>query len=343
MATMLDVSRKAGVSKSTVSRVLNGTAKISQATRDAVFKAIEELNYRPNVLAQTLSRKASNTIGLIIPRGASASYALATLIEQAQELVDQQGKFLAIAQVSDQPNGGVDTIRSMLDRRCDAILYYNNSFFDHYNIKGSELSELIDELPIPLVVVNCHLEKHPHHCIWVDHTRTGYIQTKYLIEQGHTRIAYLSGPLTQRTAQLRLQGYQNALQEAGIQLDPLLVVEGDRHCPGGYSACNQLLERTRDFTALACFNDLSVIGAMKALTEHQINMPEDVSLIGVDNDSVDDYLVPAVTSVALPLDQLVGQSIELLFAHINGADAPSFEPADFAGELVIRQSVRALK
>jgi LacI family asc operon transcriptional repressor len=343
MATMLDVSRKAGVSKSTVSRVLNGTAKISQATRDAVFKAIEELNYRPNVLAQTLSRKASNTIGLIIPRGASASYALATLIEQAQEMVDQQGKFLAIAQVNDQPNGGVDTIRAMLDRRCDAILYYNNSFFDHYNIKGGELSALIDELPIPLVVVNCHLEKHPHHCIWVDHTQTGYIQTKYLIEQGHTRIAYIAGPLTQRTAQLRLQGYQNALREAGIALDPLLLVEGDRQCSGGYSACCQLLQRTRDFTALACFNDQTVIGAMKALNEHQVRMPDEVSLIGVDNDNVDDYLVPSITTVALPLHQLVDHSIKLLFAHLNGTETPSFNPADFSGELVIRQSVRALK
>lgn len=140
MATMLDVSRKAGVSKSTVSRVLNGTAKISEATRQAVCKAIEELNYRPNVLAQSLSKQETNTIGLVIPRGSNTSQYLGLLIEVCQELADKAGKFLMITQVNDQLDGGIRAIRSLVDRRCDAVLYYNNSFFDHYNIEGDELS-----------------------------------------------------------------------------------------------------------------------------------------------------------------------------------------------------------
>lgn len=342
MATMLDVSRKAGVSKSTVSRVLNGTAKISQTTRDAVFKAIEELNYRPNVLAQTLSKKASNTIGLIIPRGASASNSLASLIEQTQELVDQQGKFLSITQVNDQPNGGVDTIRAMCDRRCDAILYYNNSFFDHYNIKGSELSDLIDELPVPLVVVNCHLERHPHHCVWIDHVKTGYMQAQYLLNHGHRKIAYIAAPLSQRTGQLRLQGFQMALKDAGVNMNPLLLAEGDRNCSGGYSACHELLSRAEPFTAIACFNDQTVIGAMKALQEHGVRIPDDVSLIGIDNDSVADYLCPGITTVALPLHHLIDHSLQRLFALLHHTDLPVFDPAEFSGEIIERQSVRQL-
>ena len=250
MATMLDVSRKAGVSKSTVSRVLNGTAKISEATKQAVFQAIEELNYRPNVLAQSLSKQETNTIGLVIPRGSNTSQYLALLIEICQELADKAGKFLMITQVNDQPDGGVKAIRSLVDRRCDAVLYYNNSFFDHYNIRGDELSDLIDELPVPLVVMNCYLPRHPQNCVWFDHSQGARLPVEYLLAQGHKRIAYIAGPLNQRTAQLRLQGYQAALATAGIAFDPLLVAEGDRYYHGGYSACNQLLQRKTEFTAL---------------------------------------------------------------------------------------------
>ncbi len=339
MATMLDVSRKAGVSKSTVSRVLNGTAKISEATREAVFKAIEELNYRPNVLAQSLSKQETNTIGLVIPRGSNTSQYLGLLIEICQELADKAGKFLMITQVNDQPDGGVRAIRSLVDRRCDAVLYYNNSFFDHYNIQGDELSDLIDELPVPLVVMNCHLPRHPQNCVWFDHSQGARLPVEHLLAQGHKRIAYIAGPLNQRTAQLRLQGYQAALTNAGIVFDPLLVAEGDRYYHGGYSACNQLLQRRAEFTALCCFNDLSAIGALKALQEHGISVPQQVSLVGFDNEAVLDYLSPSLSSVQLPAHAFVTHAMTLLLDKLTGTETPMPDESIFIGDLVIRGSV----
>ena len=342
MATMLDVSRRAGVSKSTVSRVLNGTAKISEATREAVFKAIEELNYRPNVLAQSLSKQETNTIGLVIPRGSNTSQYLNLLIELCQELADKAGKFLMITQVNDQPDGGIRAIRALVDRRCDAVLYYNNSFFDHYNIRGDELSDLIDELPVPLIVMNCHLPRHPEHCVWFDHSLSAKMPVDFLLAQGHKRIAYIAGPLNQRTAQLRLQGYQQALENAGIALDPLLLAEGDRMFSGGYSACNQLLHRKVDFTAICCFNDATAVGALKALQELGVSVPEEVSLFGFDNEAVLDYLHPSVSSVVLPAHNFVAYAMNLLLAHLNQTELPTVDQNSFAGELVIRSSVRSL-
>lgn len=341
MATMLDVSRKAGVSKSTVSRVLNGTAKISEATRQAVFKAIEELNYRPNVLAQSLSKQETNTIGLVIPRGANISQYLAMLIDQCQELVDRAGKFLMMTQVIDQPSGGIRAIRSLVDRRCDAVLYYNNSFLDHYN-KGDELSDLIDELPVPLVVMNCYLPRHPTHCVWFDHAKNARLPVEYLLAQGHKRIAYISGPLNQLTAQQRLQGYQQALSDAGIALDPLLLAEGDRQFSGGYSACHQLLQRKSAFTAICCFNDNTAIGALKALQEAGIAVPDDVSLFGLDDEGILDYLIPGISSVSLPANELVSHAFELLMAHLNHTELPQIDENIFSGELTVRGSVKAL-
>jgi len=342
MATMLDVSRKAGVSKSTVSRVLNGTAKISDATREAVFKAIAELNYRPNVLAQSLSKQETNTIGLVIPRGANTSQYLALLIEICQEQANKAGKFLMITQVNDQPDGGITAIRALADRRCDAVLYYNNSFLDHYNLQGDELSDLIDELPIPLVVMNCHLPRHPEHCVWFDHSLSARMPVDFLLAQGHTRIAYIAGPLNQRTSQLRLQGYQRALADAGIPLDPLLLAEGDRMFSGGYSGCHQLLHRKVDLTAICCFNDLTAVGALKALQELGVAIPQEVSLFGFDNETMLDYLHPSISSVSLPAHNFVSSAFSLLMAHLNQTELPSFDENSFAGELVVRASVRSL-
>lgn len=342
MATMLDVSRKAGVSKSTVSRVLNGTAKISEATRQAVFQAIEELNYRPNVLAQALSKQETNTIGLVIPRGSNTSNYLGLLIEICQELADKAGKFLMITQVNDEQDGGINSIRSLVDRRCDAVLYYNNSFYDQYNMNGDKLSDLIDELPVPLVVMNCYLPRHPHHCVWYDHAFGARMPVDYLIQQGHTKIAYIAGPLEQRTAQLRLQGYENALKDAGIAIDPLLIVEGDRYYSGGFSACNQLLQRKVEFTAMCCFNDLTAIGALHALQEHKIAVPEQVSLIGFDNDAVLDYLTPTISSVQLSAHAFVTHAMNLLLSKLNETDIPIPEASSFTGDLILRQSVQAV-
>jgi LacI family asc operon transcriptional repressor len=341
MATMQDVSRRAGVAISTVSRVLNGTAKISQATREAVFQAVDELNYRPNVLAQSLSKQQTNTIGLVIPRGAASSHYLSQLIEKCQEMADKAGKFLLISQASDHPDGGILSIRALVDRRCDAVLYYQNSFFENY-LNEEMLSDLIDEFKVPLVVMNSKLPKHPDHCVWLDNVKSASLPVEYLIKHGHQRIAYISGPLNQQSSKARLRGYQQALNKHAIALEPLLLIEGQRSHQGGYEACQQLLQRNRDFTALCCFNDEMAIGALKAIREAGLSVPEDICLFGLDNIGILDFLEPPISSVSQPTHDFVERAVELLLAHINNSPLPDSKDNCFCGELIIRQSVRDL-
>ncbi|WP_019615422.1 LacI family DNA-binding transcriptional regulator [Psychromonas ossibalaenae] len=342
MATMQDVSRRAGVAVSTVSRVLNGTAKISQATKDAVFKAVEELNYRPNVLAQSLSRQQTNTIGLVIPRGAAVSQYLSQLIEKCQETADQSGKFLLISQAFNQPDGAVQSIRALVDRRCDAVLYYHNSFFDQSNINEDILSDLIDEFQVPLVVMNRQLPKHPNHSVWLDNVKNASLPVEYLIKQGHQRIAYIAAPLNQKTSQERLQGYQQVLAEYGLEVDPLLIRQAVRSYQGGYQACRELIQSNTDFTALCCFNDQMAIGALKALHEAGLSVPEDVSLFGLDNEEILDFFEPGISSVSQPVHEFVAHSMRLLLAHLNNSPLTDSRQNTFSGELVLRGSVRSL-
>tara|TARA_R110001583_G_scaffold157548_1_gene309493 strand:- start:14017 stop:15042 length:1026 start_codon:yes stop_codon:yes gene_type:complete len=341
MATMLDVSRKAGVAVSTVSRVLNGTAKISQATRDAVFKAVEELNYRPNVIAQSLSKQQTNTIGLVIPRGVKNSQYLSQLIEECQKMADKNGKFLLISQSDDQPDGAIRSILALVDRRCDAILYCHSSFFEQ-NVTADILSNLIDKITVPLVVMNCQLPRHPNHCVWLDNEKSASLPVEYLLEQGHKRIAYIAGPLHQHTSKSRLLGYQQALHKYNIELDPLLLTEAERGFQGGYLACQQLLQRTTDFTAICCFNDQMAIGAVKALHESGLSIPQDISLFGLDNEDILEFFEPSICSVSRPTHKFVLCAVELLMAHLNNLHFATSKDRCFYGELKIRKSVRTV-
>lgn len=341
MATMQDVSRKAGVAISTVSRVLNGTAKISEATREAVFKAVDELNYRPNVLAQSLSKQQTNTIGLVIPRGAAISQYLSQLIEKCQEMADKSGKFLLISQASDRPDGGMQSIRALVDRRCDAVLYYQNSFFENH-LNEDILSELIEEFNVPLVVMNCKLPKHPNHCVWLDNSKIASLPVEYLLKHGHKRIAYISGPLIQNTPKARLLGYQQALAKYHVTLDPLLLIEAQRSHQGGYEACKQLLQRGVDFSAICCFNDEITIGVIKAIHEAGLSIPEDISIFGLDNIDILDYFEPSLSSVSQSTHDFVDRANQLLLAHLNNLPLPDSKGNSFSGELVLRQTVRSL-
>ncbi|WP_456297065.1 LacI family transcriptional regulator [Vibrio sp. AK197] len=342
MATIQDVARRVGVSKSTVSKVLNGTGRVSDATKKAVHDAVKALDYRPNLLAQSLTKQTTDTIGLIIPRGYNMSQYITRLINMAQELANQAGKFLMITQVDGNDiESGIQSIHKLVDRRCDGILYYKSSQIENTDVVA-RLESVIDDLPIPLVVLNAHLPNKPDHCVWFDHTATARLAVDYLISQGHQRIGYITGQLNLQTSRARLQGYQQACLESGAEVNPYLIIESANcHYSGGYESCKQLIQRQEPFTALCCFNDAMAIGAMKALREHGIDVPKQVSVFGLDNDDVDDFIDPPLSSIAMPVDEVISNAAHLLFEHMK-TNEPESNTRSLVGELVIRDSVQAL-
>lgn len=343
MATILDVSRRAGVSKTTVSRVMNGKGRISQATRDAVFKAIADLDYRPNVLAQSLSNQTTNSIGLIIPSGYHRSQYIMGLMDLAHTMATQANKFLIVTQTdANNTDSGIRTIKELVDRRCDGILYYKTSHIekDDNDIK---LAQLIDELPIPLVVLNHQLPTKPDNYVWFDQVNSGRLAIDKLIALGHRKIAYLCGPLHINTARQRFMGYQQALKAHGIPFDPLLVVEAAPFLEGGHHACEQLLQRQVPFTAIACYNDAIAVGTLKALTNKGISVPDDVSLFGFDNEDISSYTQPAISSVELPVHNMVQHACDMLFYQIEHKAPPETPFTDLQAKIVLRESVKILK
>lgn len=329
MITMLDVSIRAGVSKATVSRVLNGTGQVKKSTRDAVFKAMDELGYRPNFLAQSLANKSSNSIGLVVSNFDGPYFG--RLLRQAAKLIEASGKHLIVTDGHDTPEDELQAVQLLADRRCDAIILYTRFMSE------SALMTLLDSLPVPVMIINRDLPQARERCVFFEQQLAAFKVVDYLIRQGHRDIACITGPIDTPTALARLAGYRQALEHHHIDLLDALVTYGDSSVPGGYHSCNALLQTGAPFSALFASNDDMAIGAMKALNQAGKRLPQDVSLFGFDDEPSAAYLQPALSTVYLPIDAMIEAAITQAFRLINGESVQPLTP--FTGELKLRESV----
>jgi len=328
MATMVDVCRLAGVSKATVSRVLNNTGPVKESTRQAVFDAIQELSYRPNGLAQALASHRSDTIGLILSNFTGSYFG--TLLRQATRSVDAAGKQLIVTDGHDDPKREQDAVNMLMDRRCDAIVLYSRYMPD------DQLVQLIRDLPVPLIAMNRYLPEVPDHATVLAQVSAARMATEYLTNLGHRRIACITRPVHQPTSQLRLRGYREALAARGVEVDEAMIEEGTNTVSSGYDACKKLLDRV-NFSALVCFTDYMAEGAYRALAEKGLRIPDDVSVFGFDDDPVAAFMVPALSTVHVPIEEMTRKTFEQAIDLAAGKVVAPLVP--FVGRLVLRESV----
>ncbi|MFP1868434.1 LacI family DNA-binding transcriptional regulator [Lonsdalea quercina] len=330
MKTMLDVARRAGVSKATVSRVLNGTGQVKASTRESVFKAMTELGYRPNFLARSLANRSSNSIGLVVSHFDGPYFG--RLLRQAAEVTERSGKHLIVTDGHDTPEDERQSVELLADRRCDAIILYTR------HMSEQELMTLLAESSVPIVVINRDLPQRRDRSVVFEQQSAAFQVVDYLITQGHREIACITGPMTTPTSQARLSGYKAALRHHHLTIDPQRIVHGDSSVESGYVAAHALLARGVVFSALFSSNDDMCIGAMKAFNEAGKTLPEDLSLFGFDDEPNAAYLSPSLSTVYLPIEEMMGAAIEQALRLISGEEATPLTP--FTGVLKIRDSVR---
>lgn len=328
MITMLDVSRQAGVSKATVSRVLNNTGQVKESTRVAVFKAVEELGYRPNLLAQALANQTSNTIGLVISNFDGPYFG--RLLRQAAQLIEASGKHMIVTDGHDTPEGELEAVRLLIDRRCDAIILYTRF------MEEPALMQLISQHPA-LMVINRDLPQARERCVVFEQQQAACEVVNYLIARGHQYIACITAPINTPTGQSRLAGYREALEQNNIVYRDDFIAFSDSSIAGGYHACRELLEKNPSFTALFACNDDMAIGALRALHQAGKRVPDDVSLFGFDDEPSAEYLQPSLSTVYLPIDKMISTAIQQALRLSNGEIVEPVEP--FVGELKVRESV----
>lgn len=329
MTTMLDVSIRAGVSKATVSRVLNGTGQVKESTRQQVFKAMEELGYRPNFLARSLANRTSNSIGLIV--STFDGFYFGRLLQQASRQTEVWGKQLIVADGHDEPEREKQAVQMLADRQCDAIVLYTRFMSEE------TIMSLIDSIPMPLVVINRDVSQARDRCVFFEQQDAAFQAVEYLISQGHRDIACLTVPIHTPTGKARLEGYRSALEKHGIAWDPAKVKYGDAGMTCGFEKCNELLTERVPFSALFACNDDMALGASKALHQAGLRIPQDISLFGFDDAPSAKWLEPGLSTVYLPIDNMIVTAIDQAIKLANGEPIETIPP--FTGTLVLRDTV----
>lgn len=331
MTTMLEVAKRAGVSKATVSRVLSGNGYVSQETKDRVFQAIEESGYRPNLLARSLAAKSTQTLGLVVTNTLYHGVYFSELLFHTARMAEDKGRQLLLADGKHSAEEERQAIQYLLDLRCDAVMIYPRF------LSVDDIDEIIDAHAQPIMVLNRRLRKNTSHCVWCDQKQTSFNAVTQLIRAGHTEIAFISGSMDSPTGVERLSGYKDALAQHGIPLNNDLIVKGKWTPACGAEGVRTLLLRKVNFTVLVASNDDMAIGAMKQLDEQGINVPAQVSVIGFDDIALAPYTIPALASVKIPVTEMVQETIGRLIFMLDGG---SFTPAkNFTGELIPRASL----
>ncbi|MBN7825214.1 LacI family DNA-binding transcriptional regulator [Bowmanella dokdonensis] len=331
MATIYQVSERAGVSLATVSRVMNGNAKVSETTRNKVLAAMAELNYRPNSIAQSLASNCSNSVGMLVSEVHGPFFG--EMMSGVENELRTAGKHVIIAAGHSDEASEKEAIEFLISRKCDALILHVDAVTDQYLIDLNERT--------PVVIINRTIPGLEDHCICLNNELGGYQATKALLDMNHRQIAYISGPLWKHDARERFEGHKRALSEFGLPLDEALCVQGDFHEEGGARAMETLLASAKPFTAVACANDEMACGAMNCARDHKLDIPADVSVMGFDNVIMSRYTFPHLTTIDYPAGEMGRMAAcwvrRQIYQDKQVKVRQLFEPS-----LVLRDSVRQL-
>jgi len=331
MATIYEVSELAGVSLATVSRVMNNSGKVTPKTRQKVLSAIAELGYRPNALAQSLASKTSNSVGILIPELYGPFFGI--MLSSIEKELRRAGKRVVITAGHSDETKERDSIEFLLGSSCDALILHVYSVPDDFIIG-------LNKGPVPIVLLNRYIPEIADHCISLDNEHGGYVAAKCLLERGHTKIAYVSGPHWKVDSFKRVTGHRRALAEFGLALDERLMFEGDFEEESGRLAMKHFLQLGIPFTGVVCANDEMAAGAMDTARSQGLSIPEDISVVGFDNVEFTNFLNPKLTSIGCRIKEMGLMAARCVLKNAYGESdleiKNTFEP-----DLVLRESVKS--
>lgn len=330
--TIYDVARLAGVSTATVSRALNGTARIAPATQRAIDAAVAQLGYRPNTIARSLVTRATQTIAMLLPDVTNPFYA--ELVHGVQQAASERGYTMLLCTTDGDARQEERYLELLRSKQVDGVLV------DGLVLPPERVARFVRE-GLPIVCLDRDVDSATVPLVQVDNVLGARIATRHLLELGHWRIAHLRGPEL-GIADERVEGFSEALAEAELEPDPRAIVAGDWTDEGGYRAVRQLIHDGVPFTAVFAANDLSAIGAINGLAESGLRVPQDVSVVGFDDLRLAAFTLPPLTTVHQPAGEIARIATEILLDLI-GRERPRALKRLLEPQLVVRGSTAPLK
>jgi LacI family transcriptional regulator len=332
MATINDVARQADVSVATVSRVVNRPEIVNPVTRARVIAAITDLDYRPSQIARSLLLKRSNAVGVAINDFSSDYYG--RMVQGVEDVFRQQGIATMVCSTAATLEGESRAIRFLTERQCDVLILHLDAMRDA-DIAVAPFGNT------PVVFMNRFVGRQPDRSVFLDHREGGRLAARFLLGNGHRRIATLTGPLHYYEARQRLEGFKAELASAGLPLPDSHIVQGNFLESAGAAAAPQLLALRGEITAVFAHNDEMAAGFMAAARIHGVDVPDELSVLGFDDVDLARHVYPALTTIKQPL-RAIGQAAgELGLALLRGHNPDGLQKM-FAAEIVVRSTVRAL-
>lgn len=329
MPNITDVVRLSGVSKTTVSRVINNYPHISKEKKELVLKAIEELRYTPNLSARKLRGQLTTTIGVIVPRIVNPFFSY--LVDAIEKVGNQNDYQILICQSNEDKKKELSFLYLLKTKQADGIIMTSIE-------NDWEVIEPFAEYG-PIVLCNEYVSNASVPIIRSDQYQGAYMGVKHLIERGHRKIAYCTGGLFTDFGKDkdRNQGYQKALEEAGIKVNPSWVLVNQHTIEDGKKVMKQILEMNDRPTAVFTGSDEIAGGLMIAAKEYGFSIPKDLAIIGFDDQPIAEMMDPGLTTIRQPIEQMGNKAMEVLMEMLNN---PNLAPATYylPIELVIRKS-----
>jgi DNA-binding LacI/PurR family transcriptional regulator len=315
--TIEEIARLAHVSRSTVSRVLNNHPNVRSEVRAKVLQVVQEHNYTPNAAARSLASSRSNAVGLLVPRTAAILFTdpfFPLVIQGISEACTGAGYFLMLTMLTaelEQPFYN----RVLRGRHFDGVIILSSDVDDLL------LSRLTHD-EIPLVLVGRHPNQALVSTVDTENVEGARLATTHLLGLGYTRVATISGPQNMVAGIDRCEGYKQALAAAGIPLDPALIVEGDFTQESGYTSMQRLLALDERPRAVFVASDAMAFGAMRAIGEAGLRMPEQIALVGFDDVPAAAYGSPPLSTIRQPCGELGATAVHTLIAQIEDPARP---------------------
>lgn len=329
-ATIRDVAKKARVSVTTVSRVLNGSPAVRPQTKEWVLRVIKELGYSPNLLARSLKNRTSHTIGLVVDNIANPFFA--EMAKGIEDLAGSKGYSLFLCNTDQSFRRGLDHLTVLENRGVDGIIYASIAL-DTEGVLQDRIRAL--QKNGVAAVLGRRVPGLESNAILTDDEEGAYQAVTHLIRLGHRRIAYVGGPDTLPNRE-RKKGYERACREHGLAIDPGLMVTSNFRVEGGLEATKALLSTPDRPTAVFMGNDLMAIGAVQAAKQAGLRVPQDLAIVGFDDISLASHLDPPLTTVRMPKYELGRQAMAKLL-QIMAGESPG-EEVILPTELVVRRS-----
>lgn len=302
------VAKRANVSTATVSRTINGSAQVSPRTAERVRKAINALNFYPNTNARALGSGRSNLFGLIISDITNPFFP--ELVKSFEDFAVANGQDVLIANTNYDPERMKLCVTRMLQRRVDGVAVITSEM-------DSRLVADLSRRHIPLVFLDSAKPGPGVSCVRIDYSSGIDAAVNHLITLGHKRIAFISGPMGLASARIRYKAFMESTVRDHLDSNSDLIAEGNHQVDGGHEAMKRILSSSAKPTAVLASNDLTAIGAMGAITEAGLRVPDDISVVGYDDIQLSGFTMPPLSTVRLPRSEIARAAFDALFAAMQ--------------------------